>query len=171
MDVVLPREILLEVLVPLNRDDLVKFESLYNLDTRDYLFLMNERFPKYVRPNLYKYDVKTIYHSLLKWTKYTDVSDYNRYYYKLTNLVGSYYQYYYPIIRYMILENFTNMYDNGYDNNNWSHSISLLGDTIIKTDDLEMFIKINCSIHLTILLANKPINILKYLLSLKCIGF
>lgn len=165
MDAVLPREILLEVIVYLNKDDLGKCEGLYNLNTPDYLFLVRERFPSYLRPNLYRYEVKTIYHILLKWIKYIDVSDYNNYYNKLTNLVGDYYQYYYPIIRYMILENFTNMYDNGYDNNNWYHRISLLGDTIIKTDDLEMFIKINCGIHLTILLANKPVRVLKYSLS------
>lgn len=170
MDAVLPREIVLEVLVSLDTVDLFKYEGIFNLNDRDYLFLLGKRFPVYNHSNLYKYNVKKIYNTLLDKSiitiynahlnksvmGYVGIPNPKILYKELMD--GFYRRDKYTLLRYMICEDFITIkeIECGYHD---------LVNMVLNRDDLPTFIKIRNPQYHYDCFTSKAVTILEYLLS------
>jgi hypothetical protein len=119
MELVFPNELIIQIASFIdNYEDLLQ---LFNLDNpSSYLFLINYKYSKYIHKNLYKYDTKLIYASLITventiknrepgymivaWNLYKDhvKADINDYRWAETSLTQD--ERIYPLVKYMMLE-------------------------------------------------------------------
>lgn len=151
MDLI-PNDLVIQIaLYTDNPEDLLQ---LFNLNTLySYLQLINYRYPKYLHKNLHKYDTKSIYLSLITLENiiknrtvddmpYLVSDDSNIFKNSYIEVTLDNYEWaecslatdekIYPLVRYMMLEKFVNVYHSNID-------------SIIIHDDLETFINVNIS--------------------------